>query len=566
MSELFTAALFAFGGSALTAYFVTPVVAALAGRFGGMDRPGGRKFHVGAVPRLGGIALFLGLLLGCSVYGFAFGWSRLQDLLTGESFLLLLAPCGFVFLVGVVDDVRGLGPAPRVVGELLAAGVLMQAGYLVDRVALPGVGTVELGVLAIPITLLWFVGVTNAYNLVDGLDGLMTTLAIPALGGCAAVAFSSGQAGTGLFALALCGALAGFLRWNWNPARIFLGDSGSLLVGFTIAAISLKVARNSSGVIVPFVPLALSAVPVTETFLTLARRYVAGRAFFTGDLSHVHHVLVKSGLSVPGAVARLGGVAAACAAVAALGWSGSGLAAALTIVALVVGIALGLRRIHYVEVRVLLDRLKDNLLRPRRKGLSDIAAVARAGDCIRGAETLADLRDRMRAAVVEGKFAYLALEFSPAAARVLRASGSIVESRNSDSDAYLASRNGAPKWLFSTEEPAPPGSRGRLQTSSLAVPLPPGDGRLGRLVCSRFHGADVPAPPSQDVLRYLAQPVAEVLAAIEEQARAALPEASLEAEIPEGIRRSRRAMLSGEFLAPADDVLRAAAWAHRGGT
>jgi UDP-GlcNAc:undecaprenyl-phosphate/decaprenyl-phosphate GlcNAc-1-phosphate transferase len=559
MTDLPTAAVLALAGSAIVAALATPAVAALAIRFGGVDRPGERKMHVGAVPRMGGLAVFLGLIFGCSVFASVTGWTRLESVLAGDPFLLLLAPCGFVFLVGVVDDVRGLGPAPRVVGELLAAGVLIQSGFVLDRVATPFGGSVELGVLAVPLTLLWFVGVTNAYNLVDGLDGLMSALAIPALGGCAALAFAAGDDGTGIFALSLCGAVAGFLRWNWHPARIFLGDSGSLLVGFTVAAISLKVARGPGGAVGLHIPLALSAVPITETFLTLARRYVTGRAFFHGDLSHIHHVLVKSGHTVPGAVARMGLAAAAFAVVATLSRTWHDVETLLAIVALLAGIAFALSRLRYVEVRVLLDRVRDNLLRPRRKGLADLAAVARAGDCVRGADSLADLRDRLRAAVVEGRFSYLSLELANPAARLLGAEPHIVESRNPEADAYLASRNGSPKWLFSTESPAPPGDAARFQTFTLALPLPPGDGRLGRLVCSRYLGADVPAPPSQDMVRYLSAPVAEVLTALEEKARAAgYADGTGEFAVPYGILRTRRAMLSGEYAEPSKQDLGAA--------
>jgi UDP-GlcNAc:undecaprenyl-phosphate GlcNAc-1-phosphate transferase len=513
--DLLPAAAFAVLGAALTAYLATPAVAALARGLGVLDRPGGRKAHAGAVPRLGGAALFAGLLLGCSAYALAFGPERLRRLVAGESFLLLLAPAGFVFLVGVLDDVRGLGPAPRVVAEVLAAGVLVQAGYLLDRVATPFAADLHLGFLAVPLTLLWFVGVTNAYNLVDGLDGLMATLAIPALGGIAAVAFLQGQNGTGILALSLCGALLGFLRWNWHPARIFLGDSGSLLVGFAVAALSLRVARSPAGSLNLQVPLALSAVPITETFLTLARRYVSGKPYFSGDRSHIHHVLVRSGLTVPRTVLSLGVVAALSAAVAVLSLSWRETGSMALIAVLLAAIALGLRRLGYVEVRVLLDRLRSALLRPRRPGLADLAQVALAGDRVRGATCPGALRDGLRAAVGVGGFSYIALEFRRDAALSLGLDGSVVEARNPDAEAWLAASNGAPKWLFSADPPPDPGAR---ESSCLAFPIPAGDGRIGRLVCHRHLAPGSPAPPSPDVRRYLADPVAETLLSLERRA------------------------------------------------
>ena len=420
MSDTFLTASFALVGSALTAYLVTPAVAALARRVGAIDIPGGRKVHVAAVPRLGGAALFAGFLVGTFAYGLAFGWERLGRVFTGESFLLLLVPAGFVFLVGVVDDVRGLGPAPRVVAELLAAGVLLQSGYIIDVVANPFGEPLHLGLMAVPVTLLWFVGVTNSFNLVDGIDGLLGVLGVAALGGAAGVAFLQGQTGTGVLSLALCGALLGFLRWNWHPARIFLGDSGSLLVGFVVAAISLKVARTTDMKVLNFhVPLALCAVPVTETFLTIARRYVNGQAYFSGDQSHIHHVLLKSGLPVPVAVGILGLLAAlfSAAAVLSLSWRRTG--ALTTIAVLLVAVVIGLRRLHYVEFRVLLDRILHNLFRPRRRGLSELTVLARAGDRLRESVGPGDVEECLRALCADARLTFVALELTGEAARAV---------------------------------------------------------------------------------------------------------------------------------------------------
>ena len=511
MSDTFLTASFALVGSALTAYLVTPAVAALARRVGAIDIPGGRKVHVAAVPRLGGAALFAGFLVGTFAYGLAFGWERLGRVFTGESFLLLLVPAGFVFLVGVVDDVRGLGPAPRVVAELLAAGVLLQSGYIIDVVANPFGEPLHLGLMAVPVTLLWFVGVTNSFNLVDGIDGLLGVLGVAALGGAAGVAFLQGQTGTGVLSLALCGALLGFLRWNWHPARIFLGDSGSLLVGFVVAAISLKVARTTDMKVLNFhVPLALCAVPVTETFLTIARRYVNGQAYFSGDQSHIHHVLLKSGLPVPVAVGILGLLAAlfSAAAVLSLSWRRTG--ALTTIAVLLVAVVIGLRRLHYVEFRVLLDRILHNLFRPRRRGLSELTVLARAGDRLR--ESVGP------GAGAAGPRARGAGGGPPGGPRRPPAAGARAPApptppagvRGAEAAAYLAARRGAPSWVFEAiPEAAPPGEP--RAASTLEVPLPPSDGRFGRVVWRRFEDPDHPGPGIPEVVKYLVEPLGEAL-------------------------------------------------------
>ena len=511
MSDTFLTASFALVGSALTAYLVTPAVAALARRVGAIDIPGGRKVHVAAVPRLGGAALFAGFLVGTFAYGLAFGWERLGRVFTGESFLLLLVPAGFVFLVGVVDDVRGLGPAPRVVAELLAAGVLLQSGYIIDVVANPFGEPLHLGLMAVPVTLLWFVGVTNSFNLVDGIDGLLGVLGVAALGGAAGVAFLQGQTGTGVLSLALCGALLGFLRWNWHPARIFLGDSGSLLVGFVVAAISLKVARTTDMKVLNFhVPLALCAVPVTETFLTIARRYVNGQAYFSGDQSHIHHVLLKSGLPVPVAVGILGLLAAlfSAAAVLSLSWRRTG--ALTTIAVLLVAVVIGLRRLHYVEFRVLLDRILHNLFRPRRRGLSELTVLARAGDRLRESVGPGDVEECLRALCAVAGLTFGALELPGVAARAFGPPTPPAGVRGAEAAAYLAARRGAPSWVFEAiPEAAPPGEP--RAASTLEVPLPPSDGRFGRVVWRRFEDPDHPGPGIPEVVKYLVEPLGEAL-------------------------------------------------------
>lgn len=533
MTGVTVPAVLTFLGALATAFVLTPAVAALAARLGLLDRPGGRKLHDRAVPRVGGVAVFLGLLTGTFAFGLFFGWERLGRAISGEP-LLLLAPCCFVFAVGVVDDVRGLGPTARVVAEVLAAGMLVQAGFVIDVVANPFGPAIRLGILAVPVTLLWFVGLANAFNLVDGLDGLMSALGLVALASCAAVGFLRGMEGTAVFALALAGGLAGFLPHNWHPARTFIGDAGSLLVGFVVAALTLKVARMPNGTLYFHVPLAIAAVPIGETALTLARRYVNGQGFFSGDQSHIHHVLRKSGRSVPGVVLRLAGVAALLAAVAvfSLSWRSTG--SFLTIAALLAAAWFSLRRLGYLELRVFRDRLKDLFLRPRRKGLPDLLAVARAGECVRGAAGLADLRDRLRAAVVEGRFAYLAVEFRAEAAAALGVDGPIAECRNTEARAYALSRNGGTHWIFSTEACGYPVDHARLVQSAVAFPLP-ADGTWGRLVCARYLPGDAPAPPSQDVRRYLADPVAEALEAIAAVAAAAPSGNGREGERPEAV-------------------------------
>lgn len=486
---------------------LTPLVAAFARWIGCVDRPGGRRVHQGEVPRLGGVAVMLGLLAGALLYTAWHGWEPLLGLLENQRQLALLLPCGLVFLVGIVDDVRGLGPGPRIAIECVAAVMAIQGGYVIDQIALPNGGALDLGLLAFPVTLMWFVGVTNAFNLLDGLDGLLATVGALVLVGCAVVGLKAGMLGAPLLAVAFAGALVGFMAWNWHPASVFLGDSGSLLVGFAAAAISIDVARNANDAVSVHIPLALCALPIGETFLTLARRYVNGQAYFAGDRSHVHHVLLNKGLSVPRAVLALGVVTALFVVVAVLAreWQQTG--ALVTIAALLGAAVLGLRWLGYVEMRVFWHRLRQGLLRRRRASLRDAVAIARLGDAIEECASIDALHEQLAAAVREHGFTFLAVELAE------RALGEgfepVVECANQPTASYLAGRKRERLWVFSADEPAGVGPC--AAEASLAIPLPPGSGAVGRLVSHRYFDGQGAPPRGDDVRRYLAEPLARAL-------------------------------------------------------
>jgi UDP-GlcNAc:undecaprenyl-phosphate GlcNAc-1-phosphate transferase len=505
----------AFLFSALVSYLATPIVARVALAVGAIDRPGGRRVHAGTVPRLGGLAVLMGLLAGPVVWGLARGPDAVVGLAAHDGLQAFLLPMLAVFLVGVVDDVRGLGAAPRVVAEAAAASVLIQAGYVIDDVTLPYLGPLSLGLLAYPLTLLWFVGVTNAFNLIDGLDGLLGSVALTALLGCAAVAVLGDRLGSATLALALAGSIAGFLRWNWHPARIFLGDSGSLLIGFTVAALSLKVARNPAGdTLSAHVPVLLCLLPICETLLTLARRHVSGQAYFAGDRSHIHHVLVNRGLSVPRAVATLAGTSALFAVAAGLSRSWRNEGVLLLIGVTLLAAFLGLRWLGYVELRVLVARLRGGLPRRGRSAISGEVALARAGEAFAGARTLDDLRARLEASArtMDG-LAFLAVELDAAGEPPLTSWSS---GAHPLAAAYLAALPpGRVAWVVAGVAPWDPATS---STWRRVEPLPAGE-RRGRLVLERCGDADA------RLGEYLVAPLADALAEVLHP-RAAAPSAT----------------------------------------
>lgn len=492
-----------FVGAGLCTAVCVPFVIRLATSQGWIDRPGGRRVHDVPIPRAGGLAVLIGLVLGSLCFSWYAGAEKLAAAFTAKEVRYFLAPCMLVFLVGLLDDVRGTSPYLRLFVESIAAATLIQAGYVIDVVATPW-GPLELGPLAFPLTLAWIVGITNAYNLIDGLDGLLATSGAAALLGCAAVGLAGGMVGTPALALALAGALCGFLPFNWHPAKVFLGDSGSLLIGFTVAAWSIKVTGNPNGTHALHTMLLISGLPIAETLLTLARRYVSGQPFFEGDRSHIHHVLLKKGLGVPKTVRVL--------AVVSLGFAGAAFfsrfwrqgSALLSVVVFVSVGGIALRYLRYLELSLLADRLWQ-ALRKSRSGLPGVLALVRAGDQVRQAEDAAALGDALAEALEGCHLTLIAYVPTPVAARRLAAEPR-VEAHNRVAEALVQLEPNV-LWLFSGAK-EPDSSQPQIE---LSFPLPSQDGRLGRLLLRATHDPDAPLPNAQDVHRYLVTPLASTL-------------------------------------------------------
>jgi UDP-GlcNAc:undecaprenyl-phosphate GlcNAc-1-phosphate transferase len=287
----------------MTALFVglivTPAVIRAAAARGLYDIPGGRRVHTTPVPRLGGIAVvgatLAGLLAGALLApGPHAAWLEFLPAVLAGGLIL--------FGMGLVDDLRGLSPQAKLAGQLLAAAVVFHYGLRVEAITVGGQANVSVGWLSFPLTLLWIVGVTNAYNLIDGLDGLATGLGVVALATILAVALLLGHADVALIAAALIGALLGFLPYNFNPARIFLGDSGSLFVGFLLAVLSVRASTKSSTAVLVLVPLLALGVPLLDTVISVLRRWLRGMSFTAADRRHIHHRLLSVGFSTRGAV------------------------------------------------------------------------------------------------------------------------------------------------------------------------------------------------------------------------------------------------------------------------
>lgn len=309
----------------LVSLLVVPPTIRLARAFDLLDAPDAvRRLHHLAVPRLGGIAVWLGVATGLLCVALlpavvpGVGWTVLtsaqQQLVAGLGGALVV-----MLVTGLADDVRGLRPLHKLVAQLLAALLVVAAGFRIDTIALSSGVSLDLGWVAVPATLLWLVGVTNAFNLIDGLDGLAGGVALVVLG---TVAVSGALLGNPLVlavAAPLAGGIVGFLRYNTaRPSRIFLGDVGSLTIGFALAVLTIEGARHSTGQVVASVPLFALAFPLLDTAIAMLRRWLRGVPLSGADGRHLHHQLVCLGLSRGRAAAA---ICALSAFVAALGLS-----------------------------------------------------------------------------------------------------------------------------------------------------------------------------------------------------------------------------------------------------
>jgi UDP-GlcNAc:undecaprenyl-phosphate GlcNAc-1-phosphate transferase len=272
---------------------LTPAVRALALRLGVVDRPGARKMHQVPVPLLGGASLVLAFVATGLAALWAFG-----DLLGDEAERLpaLLAAASAVSLLGAYDDWKGVRPLVKFLYQVVAAGILVASGVQAQLFTNPLGESVELGWLGVPLTVFWIVGVTNAINLIDGLDGLAAGVgAIASLALCA-VGASTGEPLVAILALLLAGTCLGFLPFNAYPARVFLGDTGSMFLGFVLASLGVVGSLKATTATLLILPIVVLGVPVFDTLWAILRRTRMRVSPFRADRDHIHHRLVRVGL------------------------------------------------------------------------------------------------------------------------------------------------------------------------------------------------------------------------------------------------------------------------------
>jgi UDP-GlcNAc:undecaprenyl-phosphate GlcNAc-1-phosphate transferase len=273
--------------AAVTSTILVPFVARLSVSIGGIDEPGPRKIHSMSVPRLGGVAIFCAFLF-TSIYFCEIG-REVKGLLTGAM---------VIFATGLVDDLFGLTPRQKLVGQFIAASLAVLIGDLyVRNLGNPfGLGVIELGQLAIPFTVFGIVGMINAINLLDGMDGLAGGVCTIVCVDFAVLAYTTRNMELFALSIALLGGLLGFMRYNSHPAIIFMGDAGSLLLGYCMGVFAVLLVNGGELAVSPYIPLLLLGLPVMDTLVVMVNRFRAGKSAFLPDKTHIHHRLMDMGL------------------------------------------------------------------------------------------------------------------------------------------------------------------------------------------------------------------------------------------------------------------------------
>ncbi|ADL13713.1 glycosyltransferase family 4 protein [Acetohalobium arabaticum] len=267
-------------------YVSTPVAGRIARQVGAVDYPNTRRVNQHPVVNLGGLAIYVGVI--AAVLFTAGINSKLLGIIISSTLMLV---------IGLIDDLRGLSPTSKFIWQIIAALLVTSFGIKIEFITNPLGGVFYLGALSIPFTVFWLVAITNTVNLIDGLDGLAAGVSTIAAVTLLVVAIQEAELLVIILTIAVAGACIGFLQYNFNPAQIFMGDTGSLFLGFLLAAISALGALKSAAAATLVVPILALGVPIFDTAFAIIRRRQKGEPLFQADRGHLHHRLLELGLS-----------------------------------------------------------------------------------------------------------------------------------------------------------------------------------------------------------------------------------------------------------------------------
>lgn len=270
----------------ILSFVLTFPIKKLAIRWGIVDFPNQRKIHTKVTPRFGGIAIFMGSMAGLL-------YLRPEN----EHMVAIILGAVIIILTGTLDDRYNIRPSVKLTGQFMAASFLVSSGLIIERVTLPFIGMVELGFISVLVTVFWIIGITNAINLIDGLDGLATGVSTIGLISILIMAFIDAQLIVIYFSVVLIGANLGFLYHNYYPAKIYMGDTGSNYLGYMIAVISMLGLFKNVTLLSFLIPIIILAVPIFDTLFAIIRRVRSNKSIMMADNKHVHYQLLRIGLS-----------------------------------------------------------------------------------------------------------------------------------------------------------------------------------------------------------------------------------------------------------------------------
>ncbi|MFO7815714.1 MAG: MraY family glycosyltransferase [Halanaerobiales bacterium] len=272
--------------SLIISFTLTPLAKKLANYYSVFDFPSKRRVNNRPVPNTGGIAIFIAFII--SYYIFNDHSLSTYGIMLGAT---------FIFSLGLIDDIFEISPLMKLLGQIGGALILIYYGVQINFITNPLGGMIYLGYFSIPITILWIVGITNTINLIDGLDGLAAGISIIATLTLFSVAMQEFRLIPAFLAIALAGSLSGFLKYNFHPAEIFMGDSGSMFTGYILAAISVTGALKSAAAVTIVVPILALGIPIFDTLFAIVRRIYHNKPIGKADRGHIHHRLMALGWS-----------------------------------------------------------------------------------------------------------------------------------------------------------------------------------------------------------------------------------------------------------------------------
>lgn len=272
--------------SLIASFTLTFPIRKLAIKWNIVDHPNYRKIHKKVTPRFGGMAIFLGSFLGI-----LYLWPE------NEHLLAIIAGAFVIVITGTLDDKYEIRPVIKLTGQFIAASFIVSSGLIIEQITLPFIGKIELGFISVLVTVFWIIGITNAINLIDGLDGLATGVSTIALISISIMAIIDSQLIVLYFSIVLIGANLGFLYHNFYPAKIYMGDTGSNFLGYIIAVISMLGLFKNVALLSFLIPIIILAVPIFDTLFSIIRRIRDKESIMMADNKHVHYQLLRIGFS-----------------------------------------------------------------------------------------------------------------------------------------------------------------------------------------------------------------------------------------------------------------------------